>query len=521
MTEISQIDGINGNGLASYVDAQQIFQSLPDPVYTCDLVGNITSYNKAALAIWERAPEKDKDLWCGAFKLYTSDGDTISAELSPMAQSIKDQRAIEIENILIEKPSGLIAHYSLHSTLLHNDLGEFSGAIFMLRYLDKNIMSSVDVKIWQNSIGESEQLFRKMIEEVEDYAIVLLDKGGTIINWNKGAEKIKGYSEDEILGKNFKIFYLPKDREEKLPEQLIQQAFDQGKAMHEGWRLRSDGSTFWGYIVITAVHDLSNQVIGFTKVTRDLTERKIAEDRMLLYAKDIEEQNKQLENYAQIASHDLQEPIRKIQLFAGLLESHIDDKEAVKKNIHKIISSAERMSNLIKDVLNYSHVAKVDELFSDIDLNKVLDAAKEDLDLIIFERGAQITLAAPLPTISGLAIQLNQLFYNLIGNAIKFCAGQPLIEISWQKALQEQINLIPHLDGNSQFIELKFKDNGFGFEQQYAEQAFKMFRRLNNVTSGTGIGLAVCKKVVENHHGDISVFSALGKGSTFVIYLPM
>ena len=521
MAKISQIDGINGNGLASYAAAQQIFQSLPDPVYTCDLTGNITSYNKAALAVWERAPEKDKDLWCGPFKLYTSDGDSVASELSPMARTIKDQNAIELENILIEKPNGLLAHYSLQSTLLHNEANEFSGAIFMLRYLDKNIMSSVDVKIWQNSIGESEQLFRKMIEEVEDYAIVLLDKGGTIINWNKGAEKIKGYSENEILGKNFKIFYLPKDREEKLPEQLIQQAFEHGKAMHEGWRLRSDGSTFWGYIVITAVHDLSNEVIGFTKVTRDLTERKIAEDRMLLYAKDIEEQNKQLENYAQIASHDLQEPIRKIQLFAGLLESHIDDKDAILKNVHKIIASANRMSNLVKDVLNYSHVAKVDELFSEIDLNNVLDAAKEDLDLTIAERGAQIVLNSPLPKIQGLAIQLHQLFYNLIGNAIKFCDSKPIIEISWQIASQDQINLVPHLDATNSYMELKFKDNGFGFEQQYAEQAFKMFRRLNNVTSGTGIGLAVCKKVVNNHHGDISVFSALGQGSTFVIYLPM
>ncbi len=521
MAEISQIDGINGNGLASYLDAQQIFQSLPDPLYTCDLAGNITSYNRAAFTIWERAPESGKDLWCGALKLYTSDGDVISPELSPMARSIRDQKPIEIENILIEKPNGLLAHYSVHSTLLYNDLNEFNGAIIMLRYLDKNIMSAVDVKIWQNSIGESEQLFRKMIEEVEDYAIVLLDKGGTIINWNKGAEKIKGYSENEILGKNFKIFYLPKDREEKLPEQLIQQAFDHGKAMHEGWRLRSDGSTFWGYIVITAVHDLSNQVIGFTKVTRDLTERKIAEDQMLLYAKDIEEQNKQLENYAQIASHDLQEPIRKIQLFAGLLESHIDDKDAVRKYIHKIISSAQRMSNLIKAVLNYSQIAKVDDLFSQIDLNKVLDAAREDLDLIIFEREAQIQLTAPLPMIPGFAIQLHQLFYNLIGNAIKFCAEKPLIEISWEVAHQEQIILIPHLDVSRLYIALKIKDNGFGFEQQYAEQAFKMFRRLNNVKSGTGIGLAVCKKVVENHHGDISVFTALGKGSTFVIYLPM
>src|SRR5690606_19160369 len=200
----------------------------------------------------------------------------------------------------------------------------------------------------------TEELYHKMIEEVEDYAILLLNKDGIIQNWNLGAEKIKGYKEEEIVGKNFRTFYLDEDRKNNFPEKLINQAKEDGKAMHEGWRLRKDGSKFWGYIVITALHDEDGKVIGFSKVTRDLTERKLAEDKMLEYAKNIEIRNKQLEEYAYIASHDLQEPLRKIQIFTELLEKNLKDEKAAKMSLNKIRASAIRMSKLIKDVLRYS-----------------------------------------------------------------------------------------------------------------------------------------------------------------------
>lgn len=119
---------------------------------------------------------------------------------------------------------------------------------------------------------------QKMVEEIEDYAIVLLDENGYIQNWNKGAERIKGYQPEEIIGKNFRVFYMQEDLERDLPHKLLKQAFEQGRAAHEGWRIRKDRSQFWGYTVITAIHDDDDKVIGFTKVTRDLTERKRAEE---------------------------------------------------------------------------------------------------------------------------------------------------------------------------------------------------------------------------------------------------
>ncbi len=127
-----------------------------------------------------------------------------------------------------------------------------------------------------------------MVEEIEDYAILLLDREGNVINWNKGAEKIKGYPAEEILGKNFSVFYTEKDRNEGRPLKLFQKSMTEGKAIDEGWRVRKDGTTFWGSNVITALHNEENEVIGFTKVTRDLTERKIAEDSLRQHLRQLE-----------------------------------------------------------------------------------------------------------------------------------------------------------------------------------------------------------------------------------------
>lgn len=119
-----------------------------------------------------------------------------------------------------------------------------------------------------------EKLYNKMIREVQDYAIILLDIDGTILSWNKGAEKIKGYTEEEIIGQNFRIFYLPSDRQEMLPEKLIELAIKEGRARHIGRRLRKDGKTFWGSILITALHDDDGTVIGFTKLTKELSDNE-------------------------------------------------------------------------------------------------------------------------------------------------------------------------------------------------------------------------------------------------------
>lgn len=366
---------------------------------------------------------------------------------------------------------------------------------------------------------DNEYRYHKMVDEVQDYAILLLDRDGFIMNWNKGAEKIKGYTEKEILGRNFRIFYLDDDQKSQLPERLINEAISNGKAMHEGWRLRKDGTTFWGSVVITALHDEQDNIIGFSKVTRDLTERKKAEDQLRYYAESIESQNKQLEQFAYIASHDLQEPLRKIQIFSGVLEQNIDNPDIVKMNIEKINIAAKRMSALIKDILKYSQLSQLDELFEEVDLNLILQNVKHDFDLLIAEKQVVIQNET-LPTLKAIPMQMQQLFSNLISNSIKFTRERPILQIRYEFLPLEKIKAFEELPQNHPFHKITFQDNGIGFDQQYADQAFKLFHRLHDKTSGTGIGLALCKKVIENHKGYIDVYSESEKGTTFTLFFP-
>lgn len=365
-------------------------------------------------------------------------------------------------------------------------------------------------------------IYHKIIDEVQDYAIITLNTEGTIVNWNLGAEKIKGYHESEIIGKNFRIFYLQEDQNNKLPEKLIKEAADTGRAIHEGWRLRKDGTRFWGSITITALHDDEQNIIGFAKVTRDLSERKLAEDRAKQYAIDLENRNKELEQFVYIASHDLQEPMRKIQTFIQLFEKSTDDPDMAKKYLDKISSSAQRMGTMIKAILNYSRLTSYDEKYIDTDLNEVLEQVKIDFELVLKEKAAEI-ISDKLPVIQCISIQMNQLFSNLISNSLKFSASPPAIRISSRIISPGEASAFHIPDQKMPFLELKFEDNGIGFDQQYEDQIFTMFKRLHSGQDypGTGIGLALCNKIMENHRGFIKAFAESGKGATFYVYLPL
>lgn len=513
-----------------------LLASIPAPIYTCDLDGGITFYNAAAEKLWGKGPAPGTK-WYEFLKLHNADGSPLKIEECPVIEVISGTSPTKQKEMVIERPDGARRTIILNVHPLLDANGEMTGVTNMaeditdkkledeLLHANENKYRSLsellEKKVEERtfSLKKSEERYHKMIEEVQDYAIILLDRDGFIQNWNLGAEKIKGYTDEEIIGKNFRLFYLPHDREDQLPERLINQAHDTGRAVHEGWRVRKDGSKFWGLVVITALHDAENNIIGFSKVTRDLTERKLADDQMQEYAKEIEFRNKQLEEYAYIASHDLQEPLRKIQIFAEMLESNIGDEALVRKNIEKINSAAQRMSNLIKDVLKYSQLSRADELFEDVNLNEVIDTIRDDFELLIAQKNVRLE-SSHLPTIKGIPIQLHQLFANMINNAIKFSSENPLIEISSENPASGLLSPHPQLNAMRTHAKITVRDNGIGFEQQYGEQVFKMFKRLTD-NSGTGIGLALCKKIVENHGGQIDVTSEPGVGTEFAILLPV
>jgi PAS domain S-box-containing protein len=498
---------------------------LPIAVYLCNNEGKITYYNASASELWGYEPEMGKDFWFGIRNMYAPDGSILLPESCPEAVVLREHRQVEGHEVVINRPNGTKINVMSNPQPLFDESGNMYGIINMLSDVtaDKQRESELEKTVTKRTekLRKSEERYHKMIDEVQDYAIILLDTKGNIMNWNRGAENIKGYREEEIVGQNFKVFYRTEDVREGLPDMLINEASVNGRAMHEGWRVRKDGSMFWGYIVITALHDEEGNIIGYSKVTRDLTERKKSDDRMKAYAEDIALRNKQLEEFAYIASHDLQEPLRKIQTFADILRMKIDDKESVQVNVDKITGAAQRMSVLIKDVLRYSQLSATDNLFEKVDLNDVLGEVLGDFELQIQDKNLSI-LIEPLPIVKGIPVQLHQLFCNLVSNAIKFSDKEiPQININAKHMSGTSIKDAHIPDPEVDYIKISVADNGMGFSPEYAEHVFKLFKRLNSFSNGTGIGLALCKKIVENHHGAIFAESESGQGATFYVYLPV
>jgi signal transduction histidine kinase len=234
---------------------------------------------------------------------------------------------------------------------------------------------------------------------------------------------------------------------------------------------------------------------------------------------ELERSNKDLEQFAYVASHDLQEPVRKIRTFAGQLKDLSYDQldEKSKRHVDKIISSAERMKKIIGDLLDFSHLNRDESQMEKVDLNRILEDVKTDLELLIQQKEAVIRIDK-LPVIDAIPVQMTQLFYNLMNNALKFSVEgvAPVISVT----IDNDSAGGPSRDQTKNYLTIRFADNGIGFEQEYANRIFTMFQRLSSGYAGTGIGLALCKKIVENHKGSIQAQSQPGKGASFKIVLP-
>ncbi|SHN44223.1 ATP-binding protein [Chitinophaga sp. CF418] len=265
-------------------------------------------------------------------------------------------------------------------------------------------------------------------------------------------------------------------------------------------------------IRISRLHQQAKDILQHSA---DELEKKVEERTAELLRK-----NSELEQFAYIASHDLQEPLRKIRTFSELLQKGLQKGTPVDNYFEKIQSSAKRMTQLINDVLDYSRLSNRDVQFVSTDLNAVLQQVKVDFDLLIEQKQARIE-SNRLPTVKGIPLQLLQLFTNLIGNSLKFSEKQPLITITAAALPAAERSRYPGLEDNMAYVKLEFTDKGIGFEQEFAEKIFTIFQRLNDgrLYTGTGIGLALCKKIVENHHGVIKAEGRLNEGATFTVIL--
>jgi PAS domain S-box-containing protein len=289
--------------------------------------------------------------------------------------------------------------------------------------------------------------------------------------------------------------------------------------------------------VYVSLTDLRPQLPTVGMIVTDLSEKKKNEQLIQTHTEtlwkknvELEHLNKSLDQFASIASHDLQEPLRKIKTFAALLKSKCSTTLSAESNelIDKIKRSSDRMSLLINDVLNFSRIVNMENMFVKTDLSQLLDNTLKDFDLLILEKGASVQIGQ-LPVVEVIPSQINQLFYNLVGNALKFSkAGRPAsLSISSRvlpaEEIENEFNSGFNLNRRLSYSEISFRDNGIGFEQQFADQIFSIFERLNNREqySGTGIGLALCRKIAQHHHGGIRAEGKENEGAVFYVVLPL
>lgn len=379
-------------------------------------------------------------------------------------------------------------------------------------------------KQYEEHLRQSEERYRSLVEQVTDYGIFMLDEKGRIISWNEGAKKIEGYEESEIIGKYFSIFYPEEDILNGKPAYELKVARAEGKYEEEGWRIRKDGSLFWANVVITSVYNSEGTHVGFSKVTRDLTERKEAEralrdsyERYRVLAGELKitnhelsYANQELEQFTSIVSHDLQEPIRTIKSFLKLIEIKLNSQQSedLKTYITKAINAADRMKQLIQNLLHYSQLSKGEIVEEVVNVKDIINEAVQNVRTSIEKTNAQIAIETDVDTIEGDRVQLVQLIQNLLSNALKFTDREaPKIKITSF-----------HENGH---IKFGVSDNGIGIAEADMNKVFEIFRRLHTKKDypGTGIGLAICKKIVDRHHGRIWPESKPGKGTTFYFTL--
>jgi len=274
--------------------------------------------------------------------------------------------------------------------------------------------------------------------------------------------------------------------------------------------------------ILAVAIDVTSQVTARQKIEEVVTERTKALENA---NNDLQKSNAELAQFAYIASHDLQEPLRKISTFSQMLEISIginlDDHS--RNYFDKIKNSTSRMTTLIRNVLTYSELIKENELFMEVNLNQIVENIKTDYELLIEQKGA-IIHCKDLPTLEAIPLQMSQLFGNIVGNALKFTRKnvKPVITITATKSSKEESGYLPFAK-DSEYYKIQFSDNGIGFKKEYAEQIFNIFQRLHRKSEyeGTGIGLAMCKKIALNHHGDLNAIGSSEDGAVFNALLPV
>lgn len=426
---------------------------------------------------------------------------------------LQQKEYVRYEDLLVETADGRLINVEFVSNMYSVDHHSV---------IQCNIRDISERKRMKKELWESEMHLHWLIEGTTDYAIYVLDTDGNVVNWNSGAERLKGYIANEIIGKPFSLFFTPEDQQDGKPQRLLATAEFQGRSEEEGLRVRKDGSSFWANGIITPLRNDDGSLYGFVKITRDISERKLAEEKMQLFNTELEKRvnqrtaqlqavNEELEAFSYSVSHDLRAPLRHTSGYVELLAKRYKN-ELSEKGQHyldAISDSVHQMGKLIDDLLQFSRTGREELHESVLDMNLIVKEVSKQLQLdnplytINWDIGA-------LPSAFGDNAMIHLVWINLLSNAIKFSRTRK--------------NAIIEIGANNQDKETIFyvRDNGVGFDMQYAQKLFGVFQRLHPIEEfeGTGIGLANVKRIILRHGGRTWAEAEPDKGATFYFSLP-
>lgn len=392
---------------------------------------------------------------------------------------------------------------------------------------------SAQRKAAEESIRSSEEKFRTLISSVLDYAIIMLDTNGNVVTWNEGAQRLQGYSQEEIIGKNFSCFYQTSDIEKDLPRKLLEEAVEKGSCENFGWRVRKDGSQFYANVVIRPSKDTWGQLKGFSKVTRDITDRHVVEERLLQSKQELEVLNRELSlarDQAQAASkfksefvanmsHEIRTPMNGIVGMCNvLLRTKLD--ESQNQYARAIQSAADALLTVINDILDFSKIeaGRIELEMHEFDIASMVEGVCEILSVQVKTKRlsllSYVDVAIPR-LLRGDAERLRQVLLNLASNAIKFSeSGEVVVKAEIDSMQENTINIV-----------FSVTDYGIGLTQEEQQKLFQPFVQADGSISrkfgGTGLGLSISKSLVELMGGAIGVKSQKGEGSTFWFKVPL
>jgi len=509
---------------------RELLDALPAAIYTTDAAGVITSYNQAAVEFSGRTPEIGNDQWCVTWRLYWPDGRPMARGECPMARALNEDRPIRGGEAIAERPDGTRVPFMAYPTPLHDGSGRLVGAVNMLvdltaakevdearNRLNEILEQRVQERTRQltealTRLSESERRFRLFVGGVTDYAIYMLDTDGVITNWNAGAERIKGYRATEIIGQHFSVFYSPKDREDGLPQRALMTAAREGRFEVEGWRIRKDGSRFWANAIIDAVHDDTGELIGFAKITRDMTERRAVDEQL--------RQSQKMEAVGQLTNgvaHDFNNLLATIIPNLELAQCHIKD-ECVLKYLENAMRAAERSAQLTNQLLAFSRRHEISR--EPVDVDQVVSEACEMLPRTI---GPTIEIETALASDAWWAMtepgQLELAILNLAINARDAMSAGGKLTIATENIARGYRRGIPPLDPGD-YVVVAVADTGTGMTEEVRSRAFEPFFTTKEVHKGTGLGLSMVYGFAQQSGGTVTIDSEIGSGTTIRIYLP-